>query len=294
MADHDPKDETVLRNPIDVVAAIFDLEPSPAAPISAEEIAEMRARINAASPLPWRLEPEVCDHCTKNGTREWSIDGVSQGFHGMFADEGDAKFLFHSRSDMPRLLDAIEALTAFRADALDTFRAIGLALGLPDPLAADAPADCPAVWEGKLSEKVAAVVAQCEALTAGNARLTSENTELRLQCLSHEGQAHSAYEAQKRAEAENSRLAEFALNASVGHGWKDRAERAEAEVERLTDKLGKYAMPPWEADACKREAMAARRALCLGEHNPNVAPADIYDRIVALRTANETRQEDVR
>lgn len=70
--------------------------------------------------------------------------------------------------------------------------------------------------------------------------------------------------------------------------------RLTSERDELAGKLGKYAMPPWEADACKREAMAARRALCLGEHSQNVAPADIYDRIVALRTANETSREDVR
>ncbi|PWC96946.1 hypothetical protein [Azospirillum sp. TSO5] len=40
--DHDPNDATVLRTPVDVVAAVFDLEPAPAATISAEEIAELR------------------------------------------------------------------------------------------------------------------------------------------------------------------------------------------------------------------------------------------------------------
>lgn len=71
-------------------------------------------------------------------------------------------------------------------------------------------------------------------------------------------------------------------------------EALTAENARLTEQLGKYAMPPWEADRHKREALAARRALCLGEHADNVAPADIHDRIVALRTAKETYREDVR
>lgn len=48
MVDHTPTDETVIRNPIDVVAAIFDLEPTPAATISAQEIAEMIRKLRLA------------------------------------------------------------------------------------------------------------------------------------------------------------------------------------------------------------------------------------------------------
>lgn len=249
---------------------------APAATISPQEIAEMRER--------WaRVVGDV-----PVGALDKSDRGERPG--GLIG------------ADIPRLLDAIEALTAFRTDALDTFRAIGLALGLPDPLAADAPADCPAEWNGKLSEKVAAVVAEREALTAKNQRLTDAlNTTALEACEEIDDRLKPEIE---RLRAENARLREInaveqvanlrrAFAHQVGRLEGER-EALKAEVERLTDKMGKYAMPPWEADACKREAMAARRALCLGEHNPNVAPADIYDRIVALRTANETRREDVR
>lgn len=83
-----------------------------------------------------------------------------------------------------RAADALDALSArvaeletFRGDAYDTLLAIGLALGLPDPTAPDAPEEAPAAWHGKLSKKVAAVV--CRATQAEAEREKEERAHIR-------------------------------------------------------------------------------------------------------------------
>lgn len=61
--------------------------------------------------------------------------------------------------DKEYLLNEIERMDTKIGNYLDTIRAIGLALGLPDPLAPDASKE---PWQGNLSEKVATLRARAK------------------------------------------------------------------------------------------------------------------------------------
>lgn len=95
-------------------------------PLTAEEMAQIRARAEAATPGPWDL-----DAAGGHGHR-WGVTGPeSEDFEFLFypADYPrhgvDAEFIAHARSDVPRLLEEVErlraALVRAREDLHDEF-----------------------------------------------------------------------------------------------------------------------------------------------------------------------------
>lgn len=100
----------------------------PAATVSPQDIAEMRARVNAATEGPWAYRTHEIDdwgviRTTATKSRRVVATARAGGSSGLdpHRQAGDdpcrsnGEFIAHARSDMPRLLDAIEALTAENA-----------------------------------------------------------------------------------------------------------------------------------------------------------------------------------
>lgn len=138
----------------------------PATPISPQGIAEMRRALS----LVTFLHPAGW---YRNGEY---VRSASTGQLLMQADAcgvNDVQFAADAPKRVERLLDAIEALTAENA---------------------------------RLSEESHRNFVAANREYAERRKAEAELTELRLQCLAYEGQAHAAYEAQKRAEAEVERL----------------------------------------------------------------------------------------
>lgn len=154
MADHDPQDETVLRNQIDVVAAIFDLEP--AAPTD-------------LSGFGWAPGNYQCVRCEDCGC-------VFEGAKRSFRCRSCAEKLAASRSSdaqsgvaqQPAAPISAAQVTQQIVDVVNAWqreRGETSILKRPDPTLAGYAA------VGKIGRIVAGAL---EALTAENARLTSE------------------------------------------------------------------------------------------------------------------------
>jgi hypothetical protein len=69
-----------------------------------QRIAEIRARVEKATPGPWEPVPDGCAACTET---EWDVDPLEIGCHGMFAHFIDADFIAHAREDIPYLLSLL-------------------------------------------------------------------------------------------------------------------------------------------------------------------------------------------
>lgn len=90
---------------------------TPRPTLTDEELAAIESRTEAATPGPWRVEPDDGGHDfhgfatqTRITTEEWPGGGWSRyGFNPV-----DAEFISHARTDVPRL---IAALRASRTDA---------------------------------------------------------------------------------------------------------------------------------------------------------------------------------
>ena len=79
-----------------------------------QELAEMRARAEAATPPPWKA------HCTGPEDRDWSVDRVAMMEQecGAIRNERDATFIAHAREDVPSLLAEIDRLHKLLQDTL--------------------------------------------------------------------------------------------------------------------------------------------------------------------------------
>ena len=88
--------------------------------LSAEDLAQIRRRCDAAAPGPWKAE---------KGDPQWGsigyeVLGVEKGdcncpdsdIPAMLADEEDAIFIAHAREDVPRLLAEVERLRNIMSD----------------------------------------------------------------------------------------------------------------------------------------------------------------------------------
>jgi len=93
--------------------------------LSAAELSEMRKRANAASPGPWLAEPDTLAGrvWVQRRNRNWL--GLAKDLEPIFSVRGeppeayrqreqDALFVAAARTDVPRLLDEIDRLTAQR------------------------------------------------------------------------------------------------------------------------------------------------------------------------------------
>lgn len=70
------------------------------------ELAEIKARADAATPGPWRFKQG-------NGTAAWFIRGEKESrleIHVIVDPGDDARFIASARTDIPKLLDEIERL----------------------------------------------------------------------------------------------------------------------------------------------------------------------------------------
>ena len=96
-------------------------------------LAEIRARVEAATEGPWMVDPEDF------GTILASNDGGFDGYHiadvhdhdgGMFPVEHNGQFIAASRTDLPDLLAAVEAVMGRLPSLLEAAWDDGNALGL--------------------------------------------------------------------------------------------------------------------------------------------------------------------
>lgn len=88
-----------------------------------ERLAEIEARVEAATEGPWRFEPEGESHCGEPqccseywDNRIWGADRVLAESHML--SEADAELIAHARTDVPWLVEQVRELQAER----DTYR----------------------------------------------------------------------------------------------------------------------------------------------------------------------------
>jgi len=95
-----------------------------------EELAAIRARAEAATPGPWKVDEglALADPLLE-GEGDWyrQIEGwTNTGYEWLCLSPEDAAFIAHAREDIPRLLDEVEALRAWServlADAQGAWR----------------------------------------------------------------------------------------------------------------------------------------------------------------------------
>jgi hypothetical protein len=86
-------------------------------PLTEEQLAAVRARVDAATPGPWESFVEGRDH--HGGDNFIRIGGLVDGWPDMYvsheanpAPQEDLDFIAHARQDIPRLLTEIERLRA--------------------------------------------------------------------------------------------------------------------------------------------------------------------------------------
>lgn len=77
-----------------------------------ERLAEIEARVEAATEGPWRFEPEGESHCGEPqccseywDNRIWGADRVLAESHML--SEADAEFIAHARTDVPWLVEQV-------------------------------------------------------------------------------------------------------------------------------------------------------------------------------------------
>lgn len=82
-----------------------------------ERLAEIEARMEAATEGPWRFEPEGESHCGEPqccseywDNRIWGADRVLAESHMLY--EADAEFIAHARTDVPWLVEQVRELQA--------------------------------------------------------------------------------------------------------------------------------------------------------------------------------------
>ena len=103
--------------------------------MSADRLAEIKARAEAATLGPWVRDMHSPDMGGRSG---WHIRGPRQlGPRSMVLNSrmlsGDAEFIEHSREDVPWLVEQVERLERWKAEALEVMsglRELGRALGL--------------------------------------------------------------------------------------------------------------------------------------------------------------------
>lgn len=72
-----------------------------------EELEEIKARAEAATPPPWKVVTSVGGQ----GRYGWSVPPVAlDNEYDVFVNREDAEFIAHSRTDIPKLLAEVERL----------------------------------------------------------------------------------------------------------------------------------------------------------------------------------------
>ena len=79
-------------------------------PLNAGSLAAIKARLANLSPGPWSILEEH-PSALVDGNGDWLITGDGQGF-GLVCSDFDAAFIAAARTDIPRLLAAVEAMRA--------------------------------------------------------------------------------------------------------------------------------------------------------------------------------------
>lgn len=79
-------------------------------PLSTTELDAIRARADAATPGPWSARNRSSDGI-EDAFLGFEIDGPPDATRGQFARRADAEFMAHARTDIPALLEHIEAQT---------------------------------------------------------------------------------------------------------------------------------------------------------------------------------------
>ena len=103
--------------------------------MSADRLAEIKARADAATEGPWVRDMHSPDMSGRSG---WYIRGPRKlGLRSMVLNSrmlhGDAEFIEASREDVPWLVDQVESLERWKVEALEVMsglRELGKALGL--------------------------------------------------------------------------------------------------------------------------------------------------------------------
>lgn len=95
-----------------------------------EELAAIRARAEAATPGPWKVDegPALADPLLE-GEGDWyrHIEGwTNTGWEWLCLSPEDAAFIAHAREDIPKLLDEVEALRARAERAEEQVRLLTL------------------------------------------------------------------------------------------------------------------------------------------------------------------------
>lgn len=76
--------------------------------LTAEQIAEIRARAEAATPGPWTVFARDSSGQAVDYFLGFDIEGPEEAQRGMFANRADAEFIAHAREDIPALLAALK------------------------------------------------------------------------------------------------------------------------------------------------------------------------------------------
>lgn len=95
-----------------------------------ERLAEIEARVEAATEGPWRFQPEGESHCGEPqccsdywDNRIWGADRVLAESHML--SEADAEFVAHARTDVPWLIEQVRQ----RDEVIERVRALVEVLG---------------------------------------------------------------------------------------------------------------------------------------------------------------------
>ena len=84
--------------------------------VSAQQLAEIEARLNAATPGPWRAKHRHCDHEPPDdescGLGLEIVGPPEASNRGQFYRGADAVFIAHAPSDIAVLVEAVKALRA--------------------------------------------------------------------------------------------------------------------------------------------------------------------------------------
>ena len=146
--------------------------------MSADRLAEIKARAEAATLGPWVRDMHSPDMGGRSG---WHIRGPRQlGPRSMVLNSrmlsGDAEFIEHSREDVPWLVEQVERLERWKAEALEVMsglQALGKALGLQPGVRITGPA--------ALAE-VARLTAERDALSAQVAAVQALHWDVEGKC----------------------------------------------------------------------------------------------------------------
>jgi len=100
--------------------------------VSAQQLAEIEARLNAATPGPWRAaNPEPYRVVSDTSAGLWGICDMREGLNGRNAGR-DLDFIAHAPSDVAVLVEAVKALRAALEPFAQAAMAYSLELAHPD------------------------------------------------------------------------------------------------------------------------------------------------------------------